>query len=88
MNGSATLSVDCTKGPNDCVVCAAGACGPLMPIGTKTVHLHSNVDHQIVETIFNNRTAMVTYTSPRSATVTSIELFGTTSTIEASITSY
>ena len=34
--------------------------GPVMPIGTKTVTMHIIVDHEIVETIVNNRTAMVT----------------------------
>jgi hypothetical protein len=85
-----------------CMVCAAGhpstaphiphepnnVCGPLLPIGTKTVHLHSIVDGQIVETIWNNRTAMVTYSDPPSETATSVKLMGITADIQADITTY
>lgn len=38
--------------------------GPLLPVGSKTVAVHIIVDHEILETletIVNNRTAMVTY---------------------------
>ena len=48
----------------------------------------ATVDHQIVETIWNNRTAMVTYSVPTSATATSIGLMGITADIKAAITSY
>ena len=35
--------------------------GPILPLGTNQVTVHAIVDHEIVETIVNNRTAMVTY---------------------------
>lgn len=68
LGGAANLTVDCTadqptapKADGGCQVGVPGHFGPLMPIGTTTVNVHAIVDHQIVETIFNNRTAMVTY---------------------------
>ena len=48
----------------------------------------STVDHQIVETIWNNRTAMVTYSIPTSETATSVSLVGITADIKADITTY
>ena len=50
------------------------------------IHLHSIVDHQIVETIWNNRTAMVTYSAPVSESATAVKLVGITAGITADIT--
>ena len=51
--------------------------GPVMPIGTKTVTMHIIVDHEIVETIVNNRTAMVAmHKNIPSATWTAVALVG------------
>jgi sucrose-6-phosphate hydrolase SacC (GH32 family) len=92
LDGAANLTIDCKgtnpSAPNGCMVGTGRAVGPLMPLSTKTVALHAIVDHQIVETIFNNRTAMVTYTTPASATATAVELFGVTSGIKGTITTW
>jgi len=85
------LQVDCSHGISACVVGvnATGqgghwSNGPLLPVvgsavdGSVTVRLHAIVDHTIVEAIFNNRTAMVTYAKPHTATDTDVALFGTT----------
>jgi len=51
--------------------------GPVLPVGAKTVTMHMIVDHEIVETIVNNRTAMVTYHKGiPSATSTAVTLVG------------
>ena len=51
--------------------------GPVLPVGAKTVTMHMIVDHEIVETIVNNRTAMVTYHNGiPSATSTAVTLVG------------
>jgi len=56
--------------------------GPLLPVPDTsgdesiTVRLHAIVDHTIVEAIFNNRTAMVVYSTPDAPTDTDIMLFG------------
>ena len=51
--------------------------GPVLPVGAKTVTMHMIVDHEIVETIVNNRTAMVTYhTALPSAASTAVTIFG------------
>jgi hypothetical protein len=65
-------------------------CGPLLPIGRPrpSTSTHSIVDHQIVETIWNNRTAMVTCSDPPSETATSVKLMGITADIKADITTY
>lgn len=82
--GAANLTVDCTvddpSAPREkggCLVHAVRSHGPLMPIGTTSVSIHAIVDGSIVETIFNNRTAMVTYSSPSDASATSVSVFGT-----------
>lgn len=46
------------------------------------------VDHQIVETIWNNRAVMVTYSDPPSETATSVKLMGITADIKADTTTY
>ena len=65
LGGASKMTIDCSgkdpSAPGGCMVSVDGSTGPLMPIGTKTVELHSIVDHEILETIYNNRTAMVTY---------------------------
>lgn len=96
--GAAKLSVDC-KGTHErqaeatadgCMVGVSDAAGPLLPLGTKTATIHAYVDHSIVETIFNNRTAMVTYSSPADATSTGVALFGVVpnSGVKATITTW
>jgi hypothetical protein len=60
--------------------------GPVLPLDTKTVTVHTIVDHQIVETIVNNRTAIVSYyPSIPTASATEVALFGVVSGIEAEI---
>ena len=55
--------------------------GPLLPLvtsataGNVTVLVHAVVDHTIVEVIFNNRTAMVVYAYPPSASAKACSLF-------------
>lgn len=92
LNGSAELTVDCTgsdlAAPGGCMVTVGRSTGPLLPLGSKTVRLHSIVDHQIVETIWNNRTAMVTYSAPASATATAVKLVGITADIKADLTTF
>ena len=56
--------------------------GPVLPLDTKTVTVHTIVDHQIVETIVNNRTAIVSYYP---SIPTALALFGVVSGIEAEI---
>ena len=54
--------------------------GPVLPIDTESVHLHVIVDHQIIESIFNNRTAIVSYVDPSKMDATSfsvVSAFGT-----------
>jgi len=86
LGGTTTIEVDCTgtnpQAPGGCMVSVDGSSGrssgPLLPLGTTAVHMHTIVDHEIVETIFNNRTAMVTYNKHiPSANATSVALFGT-----------
>ena len=63
-------------GPGDRAV---GGCprGPVLPVGSKTVTMHIVVDHEIVECIVNNRTAMVTYhKNIPSAASTAVTLVG------------
>jgi len=79
LNGTTKISIDCTKDHPDapCMV-ASPASGPILPIGASTVTVHAIVDHEIVETIVNNRTAMVTYhKNIPSDSSTAVELFGT-----------
>lgn len=89
LNGTQTIAIDCAgtdpQAPGGCMVKPSMpsqggwqplAAGPLMPLGTKTATIHCIVDHQILETIVNNRTAMVTYGTPASADATAVALFG------------
>jgi hypothetical protein len=62
------------QAPGGCMVVVGRARGPLMPLGTKTASVHMYVDGQIVETIVNNRTAMVTYGSPPTARCSSLSI--------------
>ena len=57
----------------------------VFPDDVRDVLTTSIVDHEIVETICNNRTAMVTYHSIPSATSTQVALFGVGTGIKASI---
>jgi hypothetical protein len=60
--------------------------GPVLPLDTKTVRVHTIVDNEIVETIVNNRTGIVSYyPSIPSALSTEVTLFGTVAGIEAEI---
>ena len=61
------------------------AVGPLLPLGATTVSIHAILDHQILETIVNNRTAMVTYQPHFAETDTAVSLFGTGGGVEAHI---
>jgi hypothetical protein len=50
LGGSSKMTIDCAgkdpAAPNGCMVGVDGKMGPLMPIGTKSVSLHSIVDHE------------------------------------------
>jgi hypothetical protein len=59
-----------------------------MPLGTKTVTIHTIVDHEIVETIANNRTAMATYHEVPSAASTEVVIIGAGAGVKASIRSW
>lgn len=90
LGGSSKMTIDCAgtdpSAPNGCMVSVDGKSGPLMPIGTKSVTMHSIVDHEIIETIYNNRTAMVTYNKKiPSASSTSVALWGTSAGVKADI---
>lgn len=51
--------------------------GPVLPIGTKLVKMHIIVDHEIIESIINNRTAIVSYhKNIPSATSTAVTVVG------------
>ena len=50
--------------------------GPLMPLGASYATIHAILDHEILETIVNNRTAMVTYHKLPSAIASDVKLFG------------
>jgi len=84
LGGTTNLTIDCTttdrsksEAPGGCMVHGPQSQGPLMPIGTKTARLHAIIDHEIIEAIFNNRTAMVNYNKAiPSEKSTSVELFG------------
>ena len=93
LGGMAEAVVDCAnatvvnrgEAPGGCMVAVAdrsvagsiAASGPVLPVGAQTVAMHMIVDHEIVETIVNNRTAMVTYHKGiPSATSTAVTLVG------------
>ena len=50
LGGTSNMTIDCAgtdpSAPNGCMVGVDGKMGPLMPIGTKSVSLHSIVDHE------------------------------------------
>jgi sucrose-6-phosphate hydrolase SacC (GH32 family) len=51
--------------------------GPVLPVGARAVTMHIIVDHEIVETIVNNRTAMASYhKNIPSAASTAVALVG------------
>ena len=83
-NGSTStfeLSIDCTEGREEapCMAHAANDAGPILPVGATTFSLHAIVDHQIVESIFNNRTAIVSYLGTSTmgpSSFSDVELFG------------
>lgn len=47
------------QAPGGCMVVNGPSKGPVMPLGVKTVTMHIMVDHEIVETIVNNRSGIV-----------------------------
>ena len=78
LGGIANITIDCTTKALDapCMV-TTPATGPVLPLGSSTVRLHAILDHEILETIVNNRTAMVTYhKNIPSASSTGVSLFG------------
>ena len=92
LNGTQVVTIDC-KGddpaaPGGCMVVVGTARGPLMPLGTKSASVHVYVDGVIVETIVNNRTAMVTYHSPSSADDTAISLVGVGAGVSGVVSSW
>jgi sucrose-6-phosphate hydrolase SacC (GH32 family) len=87
LGGTAKISVSCAASNVDapCMVTSPSK-GPVLPISSMSITVHTIVDHEIVETIANNRTAMVTYhKNIPSAGSTDVALFGTTSGIHAVI---
>ena len=93
LGGTAEAVVDCSnttiqnkgEAPGGCMIGVADqpkagskhTAGPVLPVAAKTVTMHIMVDHEILETIVNNRTAMVTYhKSIPSATSTVVTLIG------------
>ena len=85
--GNANVTIDCTtKAPDAPCMVTTPATGPLLPMGTTTVSVHAILDHEILETIVNNRTAMVTYhKNIPSPDATDVFLFGTGNGIQAEI---
>lgn len=87
LGGTAKITIGCGAKNVDapCMV-TSPATGPVLPLDSKSITVHTIVDHEIVETIANNRTAMVTYhKNIPSASSTGVALFGTTAGIKASI---
>eukprot|EP00658_Telonema_sp_P-2_P004396 TRINITY_DN11645_c0_g1_i15.p1 TRINITY_DN11645_c0_g1~~TRINITY_DN11645_c0_g1_i15.p1 ORF type:complete len:585 (+),score=135.33 TRINITY_DN11645_c0_g1_i15:101-1855(+) len=77
LGGVANITIDCTKNRQEspCMVTTPSE-GPVLPIGTSKVVVHAILDHEILETIVNNRTGMVTYhTDIPSANSTGVNLF-------------
>ena len=74
LGGAANITIDCAEGP--CQGHVNGKGGPIMPLKTRSITLHAIIDHSIVEVIYNNRTAMVVYAYPLSASVVGVQLFG------------
>lgn len=88
--GTANITIDCTtRAPDAPCMVTTPATGPLLPIGATTVAVHAILDHEILETIVNNRTAMVTYhKNIPSPDATDVFLFGVGDGIKAEITTY
>ena len=92
LGGAGNVSIDCTnstatgEAPGGCMAGIVGSVNntatkttwmPVLPIATNEVRIHTIVDHSIVETIVNNRTAMITNTiNTKSAAETAVALFG------------
>ena len=93
LGGMAEAVIDCSnttvlnrgEAPGGCMIAVAdksvahsiNASGPVLPIGAETVTMHIIVDHEVVETIVNYCTAMVTYhTAIPSANHTAVTLVG------------
>ena len=60
LNGTQLIGVNCsgTFEESPCMGFAGdSAMGPILPVETNSVTVHIIVDHQIIESIFNNRTA-------------------------------
>ena len=50
---------------------------PVLPVGLSSIRVHTIVDHTIVETIVNNRTAAVSYSvNTVTPTQTAVAMFG------------
>ena len=97
LNGTQTIMIDCTgndpSAPNGCMVVThgghtRGAKGPLMPIGKKSARVHAIVDHIILETIVNNRTAMVTYSPSTMGPGTAVQLVGVPAGVTGTISTW
>ena len=92
LNGSQVITIDCKgdneEAPGGCMVGAVKSKGPLLPLGSSSVRVHVYVDGEIVESIFNNRTALVTYQSPPNKDATAVELFGVGAGVEGSVKSW
>ena len=88
LGGVANITVDCTTKAAEvpCMVivnnCLGGisdspVVGPILPVDASTVAAHAIVDHESLETIVGNRTAMVTHhKGTSSANSTGVALFG------------
>ena len=103
LNGTRTIMIDCAgndpQAPKGCMVRGDGnfpnifggnsGSGPLMPLGQKSARVHTIVDHTILETIVNNRTAMVAY-SPmtKDPPGTAVQLVGVPAGVTGTISSW
>ena len=92
LGGAGNLSVDCTsksatgEAPGGCMVSTVsstnntgvtGSTMPVLPVATSVVRIHTIVDHSVIETVVNNRSAMVSWSvNARSAAQTDVGLFG------------
>ena len=83
LGGAANLTIDCSTA--SCQGQVNGIGGPIMPLQTQSVTLHAIVDHSIIEVIYNNRTAMVVYASPPSASAKACSLFGVGSDVKGTV---
>ena len=101
LDGAQSIMLDCSgtdpAAPGGCMVVGGvstatghlrGAKGPLMPIGKKSATIHTIVDHIILETIVNNRTAMVTYGAPASEGSTAVKLVGVGAGVQGTISTW